>query len=279
MLSSYSESQPLAGHPRGLPPAGTLGAKRPVFRPVTYARQLAGLAFFYFLGWFSNFLGFVAWSIGYRKGQTEFWQQTIGRLFRIWQRAGVVLGVIEIRVKGAERLASLRGTIVAANHPSLVDAFALLCHVPRAVCVMRSDLAANAAISRLAALAGYIANDRGPALVRGGIARLSAGDNVLIFPEGTRSHGAMLAPFKRGFALMATKSRAPVQTVLIRLEGEYFSKGHGLFQPAVLPVRLTIEPGEVFTPGSEENADEFAGRIEAYFRRVNPHSQPGGQGI
>lgn len=240
--------------------------------PRQYMRQLAGLAFFFSLTLSANAVGTVLSFCGWDSGRSGFWQACIGRLARVWRRAGSFLGVIEIRVEGAERFSGLRGTIVAANHPSLVDAFALLCCVPRAVCVMRSDLRANPALSRLASLAGYIANDRGPTLVRDGIARLKAGENVLIFPEGTRSRGSNLANFKRGFALMATKSRANVQTVLIRLKGDYFSKGHGLFRPATLPVHLSLELGEVFVAYEGESADVFAARIEEYFRRVNPQS-------
>lgn len=227
---------------------------------------MAALAFFYGAGTACNLHGLLCERMGYRLHDSAHWQDWIGILCRVWAGVGRFLGVVHLEVREPGRFAGLRGHIVAANHPSLVDAFALLTVVPRGVCVMRSDLRRNPALGVLARLAGYISNDCGPALVRGGIRGVSRGENLLVFPEGTRSREGGLRPFRGGFALIAIRSGAPIQTVRITLEGEFFRKGRSLLAPALLPIKLTIEPGACFHARKGERPEHLAARVEDYFR-------------
>jgi len=223
------------------------GARQPTWHALYgYPRQLFALGCFFTIAIFLNILAGVLAACGFRRSDTGYWQG--------WNSPQTFEG--------------LRGTIVAANHPSLVDAFLLLSVIPRGVCIMRSNLLRNPALSNLARLAGYIANDRGPALVREGLARIGRGDNLIVFPEGTRSGDARLRPFKRGFALIATRSLVRVQTVIMHRDGPFFSQGVGLMEPVPLPVTISAIPGRVFVPEDGESADAFAGRLECYFREA-----------
>ncbi len=231
-------------------------------------RQMAGLVVFFWVSWSNNFRAMVLRRLGLAGEDPERWQRRLSEMLRFWRRAGRFLGVIEVDFPEEDQLKNLRGVIVAANHPSLVDAFVLLGVVPRAVCIMRSNLRRSPLFSELTLLAGYIANDQGAALVHSGIAHLAHGENLVIFPEGTRSRpeGASPFPFKRGFALMATRTGTPIQTVIVQREGLYFSKGWPLFRPARLPTKLRFRLGRRFVPAPEESADDFARRLEAYFQ-------------
>ncbi len=233
-----------------------------------YFRQILALGLFYIISISSNLLAGVLTFLRLAPRDPVYWQNRILRLFLFWRKLASSLGVVAFDFPDEDKLRPLRGTIVAANHPSLVDAFVLLSVLPRAVCIMRSDLLASPAFSNFSRLAGYIANDRGKALVHAGIDRLSRGENLVIFPEGTRSRHGVLNPFKRGFALMATRTGTPVQTIIVRHEGEYLTKHSHLFRPSKLPVRLSMKLGEVFTPEEGESANDFARRLEAYFREA-----------
>lgn len=193
-------------------------------------------------------------------------QHLIHWLFRNWLKVAAALGTVDIQIDGEEKLRNLRGTIIAANHPSELDAIYLLSFIPDAVCVMRASLMQRSYLGGAARLAGYITNDQGPTLVREGIEKIRAGENLLIFPEGTRTRAHALNPFKHGFALIAAKTGAPIQTVLIEQEGRYLSKQFPIFSPARLPVKVRITLGEVFTRREGENAPALAGRMEDYFR-------------
>ncbi|GAB4165389.1 MAG: hypothetical protein Fur0032_02060 [Terrimicrobiaceae bacterium] len=183
-------------------------------------------------------------------------------------------GCIEVDFPEAEKLAGARGLIIAANHPSLIDALVFLGKVPRGVCIMRSsDLRRNPALSALSRLAGYIPNDKGAELVRGGLSRLAQGSNLIIFPEGTRTRGVRPGPFKRAFAMVATRSGATVQTVFLRLESPLFRKGVSLLRPVPLPVHLEVRLGRRMKAEPGETARDFAWRVENYFIQEAP-SQP-----
>lgn len=189
-------------------------------------------------------------------------------LFRFFSWWLETVGLCRIRFEGVEKLASLRGVIVAPNHPGLLDAVFLIPHLPRAVCIMRAGLMRNPSFLGAAGLAGYITNDRGPDLIRQCERKLAAGDNLLIFPEGTRTrlHARAVNPFKGGFALAAVLTGAPIQTVLIARSGSYLAKETSLSAVAEVPVRITIRVGEVFHARPGESAKALAARLEEYFR-------------
>jgi 1-acyl-sn-glycerol-3-phosphate acyltransferase len=234
--------------------------------PASYAKQLCALGLYYYLAVSNNFFAGLTTALRLTRRDPAYWQNRIRELFQMWRGFAGALGVLTVHFSDEKKLAPLRGTIIAANHPSMVDAFVLLSAVPRAVCIMRSDLAASSSFSHLSRLAGYITNDRGSTLIRAGIERLARGENLIIFPEGTRSVGGKINSFKRGFALMATRTGTPVQTVIVNMEGEYFGKGCHLLKPSNLPVHLSFRLGNIFHPNPGETADAFASRLEAYFQ-------------
>jgi hypothetical protein len=75
-------------------------------------------------------------------------------------------------------------------------------------------------------------NKSGLGLVKKCEERLGEGASLLVFPEGTRTVGGKLLPFKMGFALVAVLTRSPVQTVLITAGSNYLGKGWPLFPEA-----------------------------------------------
>jgi len=238
-----------------------------VVRPVRgeYLRQMLALGAFFGIGlavsppcallarWFRSRIA------------PERGQRLIQGLFGFWLKASIRLGVFEIAFPEADRLRALRGAILSPNHPSLLDAVILLATVPRTVCIMRAGLINSPFLGGAARLAGYVTNDRGPALIRQGLEKIAAGENLLIFPEGTRTRTGAVNPFKNGFALIAAKSGAPIQTIFIERESPYLGKGVSLFAPHRLPFRYRIHLGPVVTAGSGESALQLAERLETEF--------------
>jgi len=193
-------------------------------------------------------------------------QRLIRGLFKGWLSFCCRIGIFDIHFPEAEKLRDLRGAVLAPNHPSLIDAVILLSIVPRTVCIMRANLIGSPFLGGAARLAGFVPNDKGPALIRQGMEKLEAGENLLIFPEGTRTNAQAINPFKNGFALIAKKTGASIQTVFIEREGRYLSKGVSLFAPCPIPIRFRLHLGQVIHAGSGESAQEISARLELYFR-------------
>lgn len=174
-------------------------------------------------------------------------------------------GLFHYDLSELDALRDARGVVIAPNHPSLLDVVLVASRVPRVVCIVKASLWNNPFLSGCARLAGYIRNDASQTVVRRAAAELRAGNNLLIFPEGTRT--TVLGtpdPFKPGFALMARIAGAPVQTVFIESNSPYLRKGWPLLRMPRLPLRYRVRLGERFTP--EQPAAAFIARLEAYYR-------------
>jgi len=207
-------------------------------------------------------------------GARRFGQEFIRGLFVFFVGYLRACGLMELDAKELSVLRGSRGLVVIANHPSLLDAVLLISQLPRAVCLMKGSLARNIVLSGTARLAGYIRNESGPGLIRKCEERLKEGANLLVFPEGTRTVNGTLHPFKMGFALIATMSGAPVQTVIITAESNYLGKGRPLFKKPALPVRYSFRLGKRFQPTPEMDAKHFGGLVENYFLETLSPSAP-----
>ena len=236
------------------------------FRPGSYLRQMLATAWFFFLGIIVSPVFWMIHAVAGRFLSARTGQKFVRELFRIFLSGMRALGMLRLEIHGFETLRELRGTVIVSNHPALLDAIILIAHLPPAACVMRADLLGNPAMCGSARLAGYVTNDSGPAFVRQGIEKIRAGGNLLIFPEGTRTIRPPVNRFKHGFAMVASRSHAAVQTVVIEYQGVHLSKGVSLFAPAELPLHFILRAGERFLPEPGESPAEFSRRIENWFR-------------
>lgn len=195
-----------------------------------------------------------------------FGQEIIHTLFRFFMGYLRRFGLVELDTTGMSAFHESNGLIFVANHPCLLDAVMLVAQLPRGVCLMKGSLARNLIFSGTARLAGYIHNKSSLGLVKKCEERLKEGTNLLVFPEGTRTVGGKLLPFKMGFALVAVSTGVPVQTVIITANSNCLGKGEPLFKQPAFPLRYSLRPGVCFVPQPGENAKLFGGRVENYFR-------------
>ena len=248
----------------------SLGARAiPRWRDVrNYVLQIASVALFFFLGFAISVAVPVFYLTLGRRRSLRAGVRILPALFRFYTGWLQWAGLFRVRFEGREQLEKISGAIVAPNHPGLLDAIFLMAVVPRPVCIMRAGLKYNPCIAGAAWLAGYITNDRGSGLIRQCQSKLAAGDNLLIFPEGTRtrSDARGVNKFKSGFALTAVLTGAPIQTVLIERSGAYLGKETSLVSAARIPIEMTIRLGEVFHARPGESAKELSARLEMYFR-------------
>ncbi len=244
---------------------GCLAGSR-VFYPLAYFGQIVATVLFFLIGILVSPVCWVLHRVAGSRIPPRQGQMLLKKLFRFftwWMR---VTGMLRIEVRGLDALGGMRGTVIVSNHPALLDAVFLLAHLPPTACVMRANLLRNPVLCGSALLADYVTNDSGPAFVRQGIKKIQSGGNLLVFPEGARTVTPPLNPFRNGFAVVAARTSAAVQTIVIEYRGAHLKKGVPLFSPAVLPLCFEIRAGELFRPGPDESADGFSRRIESWFR-------------
>lgn len=176
-------------------------------------------------------------------------------------------GLLNLQAEDLAKLRSSQGLILAANHPSLLDAVFIAAYLPRMFCLMKANLLHNVVLCGQAKLAGYVANRSGVGLIKTCHARLREGSNLLVFPEGTRTR-SRLGNFKMGFALLACAANVPIQTILIHYDCKFLGKGRPFFKPPPFPLNCTISLGKRFTPTPEHRAQALGEEIEHYFRET-----------
>jgi 1-acyl-sn-glycerol-3-phosphate acyltransferase len=183
-------------------------------------------------------------------------------------RGGLALmratGFVRMDLSSLDALRGEGPMVIVCNHLSLLDALLVISRVPNTVCIAKAALWDNPALGGSVRLAGYLRNDAPLKLVREAVRTLRDGHNLLVFPEGTRSDGSGLGPFKHGFVTMARAAGVPIQTVLLRSNTLYLSRGWKLTRMPPLPLRYHAERGPRFAPGG--GREQRAAEVEAWFR-------------
>ncbi len=233
-----------------------------------YVLQIVSVGLFFLIGFSISVAAPVLRLTLGRSRSLQAGRRILPALYKFFTRWLHWSGMFRVRFENCDALRHLSGAIVAPNHPGILDAIFLMTMVPRSVCIMRAGLKYNPCLGGAAWLAGYITNDRGSGVIRQCQAKLAAGDNLLIFPEGTRTRADArgVNTFKSGFALTAVLTGAPIQTVFIERGGVYLGKETSLVAVARIPVEMTIRLGEVFYARPGESAKELSTRLETYFR-------------
>lgn len=160
--------------------------------------------------------------------------------------AGIRLsGTADITLIGAEKLRDLKGVLVVANHPSLLDVVLIMSTTPRAQCIVKAALWRHPFFRLTVSGAGYIRNDLEPeALLAACRETLAAGNNLIVFPEGTRTTPGQPPKLQRGFANIATLAEADIQLITITCTPPILHKGGTWWKVPTHRPRFVMEVGE-----------------------------------
>jgi 1-acyl-sn-glycerol-3-phosphate acyltransferase len=175
--------------------------------------------------------------------------------------------VFGLRVAGREHWPTEGGGLVCANHQSFFDPplVGLTCD-RRMNYLARDSLFRVPGLKQLIAFLDAIPIDReggGLAGLKETLKRLKAGELVLIFPEGTRTHDGEVGSLKPGFIAVARRSKVPL--VPVGIDGAYqawprTSKFPRLSRLAVV-IGPAIEPADVAVMSDEDLLAELEQRI------------------
>jgi 1-acyl-sn-glycerol-3-phosphate acyltransferase len=165
------------------------------------------------------------------------------------------LGVMNLQTKNIDRLKS-GGCLVLANHPTLIDAVILIALIENPNGIIKSRLFNNPSMYGLAKIAGLIRNVEGPELIRKAIESISKGDNLIIFPEGTRTKVSGEVAFKQGSAYIAIKGGFNITPILILTSELVLGKEYSWYEVPVNKPLFTVSVMEEIDVASNVRVKE-----------------------
>lgn len=204
--------------------------------------------------------GVLPESVGARVGRRAI-QMGFRSYLWVLQRSGIV----QCDLEELDSLNSEAGLVLTANHPSLIDVVLIVSRLPNAVCLIKATLWDQLLFGGSVRLADYIRNSSRTGLVLKAVREVQAGGQLLIFPEGTRTVGTRLLPFRGGVALIAKRARIPVQTLIIEINHPFLGKGRSLLAKPTFPLVFKARLGRRFEPSAD--AHGLVTQLEQYYQR------------
>ena len=181
---------------------------------------------------------------------------------RNWSRWILWASGARITIEGLEHIRGDRAQIIASNHQSWFDVWALAAHVPkRNRFIAKEELRSIPLFGKAWIAAGHISINRQDrkgainALEKAAAIVRADNSSIVIFPEGTRSADGKLLPFKKGAFMLALHTGLEiVPTAIIGTRG-ILKKGDWRVRSGPVIVRF----GEPIDTASydESNRDEL----------------------
>ncbi len=212
-------------------------------------------------------------------------QWTLHVVFKVYCGAIHWMRVSDIEIVGADRLRNLTGTLIVANHPSLLDVVMIMAAIPSVQCVVKAGLWRNPFFRLTVGGAGYIRNDLEPEqLLEACLTTLRSGGNLIIFPEGTRTIPGEVPRLRRGFANLATLAPCNIQPITITCDPPILHKGNPWWRVPDRRSRFRMEVGETLDINRfmgyrfrSLGARKLVEYLDNYYAEKLAHGQPGTQ--
>ena len=186
-------------------------------------------------------------------------------LFQRWAWFMGFIGVLNLRTPAKTLRMQEPGQIWVMNHPSLLDASYLLKFITNGTCIYKREIGKNPLYGATANLANYLPNVGGPDLVRRACETLAKGEDLIVFPEGTRSTQVNLNNFKPGFALISKRSNAPINVLRMESPPDFMTRNVPFWKVPQLTAHVTIEQVAQVDPQDFDSVQAIFAQVKACF--------------
>ncbi|QYJ85883.1 1-acyl-sn-glycerol-3-phosphate acyltransferase [Shewanella mesophila] len=203
-------------------------------------------------------------------------QRAVHRMFRGFVGMLTWAGVIRVSTQHLERLAEAQGKVIIANHPTLVDVVVLISLMPNVGCIVKQGLWRNPFMRGVVSSAGYIPNRGADLLLSDCKGVLAQGTNLIIFPEGTRTHiSAVINEFARGAANIALRTKTDLIPVVLRTTAVGLTKQQPWYEIPRQTIGMNVEVGETIehiryyaqSGGDAKMARQLTRDLENYYKQ------------
>jgi 1-acyl-sn-glycerol-3-phosphate acyltransferase len=143
------------------------------------------------------------------------------KIMRITAKLMLVLGGVKVYIDGIENVDMANAQVFASNHVSAFDIIVLTAISPvKTGWVAKQELFYIPFLGWLMRANGHVAIDRSSGRkallsIKKAAEKVKAGNNIVIFPEGTRSRDEKLLPFKKGVFHLCTRTGVPIVPIFI----------------------------------------------------------------
>lgn len=132
------------------------------------------------------------------------------------------------------------GRLIIANHPSLLDVVLLLAKFKRANCVLKPSLIKNPCLFGAIKCSGYIAEKEPERLLEKCINTLLSGEDLILFPEATRTNGEKII-FHKAASYIAIAARCELCGIFIEQNPRALRKNEPWYKlPRKIKYNLTL---------------------------------------
>lgn len=253
-----------------------------------YWRIIATGSAFFLFGFGGIILSLVIFPIvklmykGNEKKRRASTRKIVHKTFKVFIGYMQFVGIMKLEVVNGELLKASVGNIIIANHPSLIDVVVLISIIENADCVVKADLWKNPFLRGVVANLGYINNEADPEkFMRDCKKTFVEGNNLIVFPEGTRTTDGQTMQFKRGPANIALRTKTDVTPIVLFVTPTTLSKELSWYQvpKTRFTVKLVVKPEisvqKYLETGAISNSVRELTRdlIEYYNKELNVHER------
>lgn len=218
---------------------------------------------------FNNYLGEI--DELRQAGKKEEERALLAKATGQWVNKVMDLFDITINIRGKENIPMDRPCVFYANHQGYADIVVML----KATEGKQIGFIAKDSLEKLPYFGKWIRALHGVFIKRGdakaalrsiqaGVNELKDGYSLVIFPEGTRSHGHEMGEFKAGSFKLATKAKVPV--VPVTIDGSYHMFEDRSIITSGAEVNMIIHPPIETADLDRKEASELHTRVKNIIR-------------